>query len=62
MSTIRICDSCKKEIKFSESVHFLGSNVLSDVNFCENCFKEVEKFILEKYQIETGDKKIYGQK
>ena len=51
MSTIRICDSCKGEIQFSELVQFLGSRVLSDVTFCESCFREVENFVTDRYSI-----------
>jgi hypothetical protein len=60
MATVHFCDKCGKKINSMSAVHFLGSKRLSNVIFCENCFQEIEKFIINKYGIKPEDKKIYG--
>ncbi|OGD88451.1 hypothetical protein A3J17_02310 [Candidatus Curtissbacteria bacterium RIFCSPLOWO2_02_FULL_40_11] len=55
MSTIHICDGCKKVIKPLDSVSFMGSKKLRGTIFCENCFKIVEKYIITKYNLVGED-------
>ena len=53
MSTINICDGCGKKLNSLESAHFWGSKKLSNITFCQSCFKSIEDFVVNKYKIES---------
>lgn len=53
MSTIYVCDACKKRIS-GEIVRPWGSEMLEKFIFCRKCFKSVELYALKKFNIRAG--------
>lgn len=54
MSTIYICDGCGIKMGILESSRFSGSKKLRDILFCSNCFKDVEDYVLDKFNLEKA--------
>lgn len=60
MATIHICDGCRKQISSLNLIRLWGNTKLNSLAFCKECFKTVEEFIIEKFEIETKERK-YAQ-
>lgn len=56
MSTIHICDGCKKRISFLDAVRFWGSKKLGEISFCDNCFVDIENYVMGKFKLDIKER------
>lgn len=55
MPRIYICDGCGKKLDDSISAggFFGGSHRISQAVLCKECFKDVEEFVIDKYNLKS---------